>query len=310
MTRHFLRDDDLTAAEQAEILDLAVAAQEGPLEPQAARRPADGRGHLRQVLHPHARLVRGRHRRPRRVAADHLDRQQPARRQGDARPTRRACSSAGRRDRLAHLRAGGPRRDGGRHHGAGRQRAERRLPPVPAAGRPAHDPRAQGRAARAHARVPRRRRSQHGALVHARRCRPRACTCASPRPTSYAPARGRRRGCRPPSPARPAARSRSTPTPNEAVAGADVIVTDTWVSMGKEEEKLRTPARPRRVQGHARADDARQARRDLHPLPARRPRLRGRRPRSSTARRASSGTRPRTDCTRRRRCWCGCFVSS
>ena len=93
MTRHLLRDDDLTPAEQAEILDLADRAQAGPLELEAARRPADRRGHLRQVVDAHAGLVRGRHRRPRRIAADHLHREQPARRQGDARPTPPGCSS-------------------------------------------------------------------------------------------------------------------------------------------------------------------------------------------------------------------------
>ena len=38
MTRHFLRDDDLTPAEQAEVLDLAADAQEAPYDAPAARR--------------------------------------------------------------------------------------------------------------------------------------------------------------------------------------------------------------------------------------------------------------------------------
>ena len=57
MTRHFLRDDDLTPAEQAEILDLAEQLKADRWSQQPARRPADRRGDLRQVVDPHPRLA-------------------------------------------------------------------------------------------------------------------------------------------------------------------------------------------------------------------------------------------------------------
>ena len=68
-----------------------------------------------------------------------------------------------------------------------------------------------------------------------------------------------------------------TPTPREAVAGADVVVTDTWVSMGKEDEKAHRVATFGAYQVDRRAHVARGIRRDLPALPARRPRLRGHR---------------------------------
>ena len=40
MTRHFLRDDDLTPAEQAEVLDLAAELKAGAVRAEAARRAA------------------------------------------------------------------------------------------------------------------------------------------------------------------------------------------------------------------------------------------------------------------------------
>ena len=63
----------------------------------------------------------------------------------------------------------GDRGDGRARRRPGRQRAHRRLPPLPAAGRPADRARAQRRAGRADRRVRRRRRLQHGQLVAARR---------------------------------------------------------------------------------------------------------------------------------------------
>ncbi len=82
---------------------------------------------------------------------------------------RAGAVAAGRRDRVAHLRSGPHRGDGGTQPGAGRQRAHRRVPPVPDPRRPADGARAQEAARRADFRLPRRRREQHGALVPARR---------------------------------------------------------------------------------------------------------------------------------------------
>ncbi len=57
-------------------------------------------------------------------------------------------------------------------------------------------------------------------------------------PAAVRASRGRRRRRRPSRTPRPGDRSTLYTDANEAAAGADVIVTDTWVSMGKEEEKL------------------------------------------------------------------------
>ena len=94
---------------------------------------------------------------------------------------------------------------------------------------------------------------------------------------------------------------------NEAVAGADVVVTDTWVSMGKEEEKARracATSASTRSTPDLMALAAPEAI-FIHCLPADRGyEVDGRRDRRTAA--ASSGTRRRTACTPRRRCWSGC----
>ena len=59
--------------------------------------------------------------------------------------------------------------------------------------------------------------------------------------------------------------------PREAVAGADVVVTDTWISMGQEHERAQRLQRPRALPARRRAARARLARRVRHALPARAP---------------------------------------
>ena len=90
--------------------------------------------------------------------------------------------------------------------------------------------------------------------------------------------------------------------PRAAAAGAHVLVTDVWTSMGQEDEH---EARLRDFAGYTVDEVAARARRsgrDRPPLPAGPPRARRSPPTSSTARAARSGTRRRTACTRPRPC--------
>ena len=61
--RHFLADDDLTPAEQRDVLDLAVALKADPLLRPAPRRPAHRRDPVRQADPAHPGVVRRRGRR-------------------------------------------------------------------------------------------------------------------------------------------------------------------------------------------------------------------------------------------------------
>ena len=106
----------------------------------AAGRPngsARGRRAVRQAVDPHPGVLLDRRRRARRLPAGHRRRQQPAGPRRADRGHHPRARPAGRRDRLADLRAGPHRGDGLGQPGAGGQRAHRRVPPVPDPGRPA-----------------------------------------------------------------------------------------------------------------------------------------------------------------------------
>ena len=125
----------------------------------------------------------------------------------------------------------------------------------------------------------------------------------------------RRRSSRAPRRSRPsrAARCVVTDDPVAAVAGADVVATDTWVSMGLEDEAEArkgsgSPFEPFRVTEALMARAAADAV-FLHCLPAYRG-LRGRRRGDRRPGSPWSGTRPRTGCTRRRPCCPGSSSST
>ena len=167
--RHFLADDDLTPAEQTAVLDLADALKAEPYKITPVRRAAPRRGALRQADPANPDVLRGRHRRARRLPDD---RRRPAGRHREARVGGRhrpGSRPAGGGDRLADLRPERSRGDGRVRRRAGDQRADRRLPSVPDPGRPADHPGTQGPSRRSHAGLRRRRRQQHGQLLPDRR---------------------------------------------------------------------------------------------------------------------------------------------
>ena len=151
-----------------------------------------------------------------------------------------------------------------------------------------------------HHELPWRLGQQHGQLLpagrrHRRDARPH-------RRTRRLPAGRRRSSQRPRSaPRKPAARSSITTDAAEALKGADVVATDTWVSMGQEDEK---EARLQLFREYAVDEAAMQlAAPDavvLHCLPGL-PRLRDLRRRHRRPAVRSSGTRRKTACTPRRR---------
>ncbi len=94
-------------------------------------------------------------------------------------------------------------------------------------------------------------------------------------------------------------------SPSHAVAAADVIYTDVWTSMGQEaehERRLRHFA-GFQVDAALMAKAPKQARL-MHCLPAHRGEEVSAEVIDGDA--ASSFNRPATECTRRKRCWCGC----
>ena len=169
MPKHFLRDDDLTPAEQAEVLDLA----RGMKKDRFARRPLEGPKAVavlfdKPSLRTRVSFTVG-------IAElgglplvidtpDHAHR--PRR---DDRRHRQGAHPADGGDRLAHVRPGPHRGTGRGEHRPGDQRADRRVPPLPDPRRPADGGRAPRPAPRPRPRLPRRRRQQHGALLPARR---------------------------------------------------------------------------------------------------------------------------------------------
>ena len=113
-----------------------------PLRHQSTPGAADRCGDLRQNLHSHPRLLRRRHRRPGREPADHQPRRIPVGTQGVRLRHHDGAQPTGEPADLAHLPAAPAGGDGPQQPGSGHQLALRRLPPLPAAGRPADRARA------------------------------------------------------------------------------------------------------------------------------------------------------------------------
>ena len=100
-------------------------------------------------------------------------------------------------------------------------------------------------------------------------------------------------------------RARIVADPAEAVAGADVVVTDTWISMGQAQAETKLKAMMPYQVDEAQLMTLREARCGVPPLPARASRRGGRRRRDRRAAIGGCGMRRRTGCMRRNRCCAG-----
>ena len=103
MPRHFLRDDDLTPNEQAEVLDLAAELKGEPFGTALAG-PQVRRGDLREELDPHPAVVRGGHSPAGRPSAGGRRAEHAAGSRGDHRDTARVLSRYVDCRRVAHVR--------------------------------------------------------------------------------------------------------------------------------------------------------------------------------------------------------------
>ena len=232
MTRHFLRDDDLTPAEQAEVLDLA-AAMKADRFAERSRWPARSRWRCSSTsLDPHPALVRGRHRRARRPP-DH--RRHPGTHFGRGEPIADAGRVLDRYVAAIVLRTYGD--DAARRAGRGVAgcRWSTRSPTAStrASCSPTCRPSASGSAAPAGLTLAYvgdgANNMAHSYLLagatagmHVRVAGPSGF---DPDPAVVDAGRAR-------SPPRPAARSTVLRDPREAADGADVIATDTWIVDG------------------------------------------------------------------------------
>ena len=209
-SRHFLLDNDLSPAEQAEVLDLADAHEGRPVR-RASRSPGPqrrGRA-LRQAVDPHPVVLRGRHRRARRATRWSSTRRPPssaaARRSRTSPRARAATSTRSCGARSARTGSGAGRRQ----RRPGGQRADRRVPPVPVLADLQTIRERRGALPRPHPRLPRRRLNNMahsyllGGATAGMHVRVASRTASSPDP---AVARHRRSGS-PPTPAGRAAAS-------------------------------------------------------------------------------------------------------
>ena len=302
--RHFLTDLDLTQAEQTEVLDLAVAMKKDKYGYKPLRRAADRGGLLRQDLHPHPGFLCRGHRRARRLPADHQLRRIAAGPQGIDLRFRQGPGAHGLHHRVAHLRAVRPGGNGGELQ---RSRSSTRFPTTttPASCWPTCSPCASTRA-----RWPGLSMAYLGdsannmansyllagvtAGMHVRIAGPEGYLPAADI-IAAAEARAAETG----------GSVLVTTDAAAALAGADVVATDTWVSMGQEDEKAAAHgAVPRLCRGFGGHGPGR--RRTPSCCTACRPTADTKSPpTSSTDRSRWSSTRPKTACTRRRPSWPG-----
>ena len=268
--RHFLRDDDLSPAEQAEVLALAARLKSD----RCRRQPLAGPRTVAVLFDKPSLRTRvsfaigiaelGGYPLIIDAQATHAGRGEPVEDM-----TRVLASQVA----AIVWRTFGQDRvdaDGGEQQCPGDQRADRRVPPVPGPGRPADDPGRLRQAGGLHAHLPRRRRVATWRTPTCSAAPPPACTCGSARRRSYWPAADVLAAA-----AAIAGRTGGSVSvsadPQDACKGVDVLATDVWTSMGHEgQEDARIAAMAGYGLDAAKLALASPACRVLHCLPAHR----------------------------------------